>query len=51
MKVRVSDVAELGKLIQDKILKIAGVEKTHTAIAMSTFKETARIPIDTHDTV
>lgn len=51
VKVRVSDVAELGKILQDKILKIAGIEKTHTAIAMSTFKETARIPIDTHDTV
>ena len=49
VKVRVSDVAELGKLIQDKILPIAGVKKTHTAIAMTTFKETARIPIDTHD--
>ncbi len=51
VKVRVSDVAELGKLIQNKILKITGVKKTHTAIAMSTFKETARIPIDTHDIV
>lgn len=49
VKVRVSDVAELGKLIQDKILPITGVTKTHTAIAMTTFKETARIPIDAHD--
>jgi len=51
VKVRVSDVAELGKLIQDKILRIADVKKTHTAIVMSTFKETARIPIDTHDII
>lgn len=51
VKARVSDVAELGKLIHDKILKIEGVKKTRSAIAMSTFKETARIPIDTHDLV
>ena len=51
VKVRVADVTELGKLIQDKILKIAAVSTTHTAIAMSTFKETARIPIDAHDII
>lgn len=51
VKVRVTGVAELGKLIHDKILKIAGVKKTRSAIAMSTFKETARIPIDTNDIV
>ena len=51
VKVRVSDVAELGKLIQDNILKIASVSTTHTAVAMSTFKETARIPIDNHDII
>jgi len=51
VKVRISDVAELGKLIQDKLLKIAGVRTTHTTIVMSTFKETARIPIDDHDII
>ncbi len=51
VKVRISDVAELGKLIQDKILKIAAVRTTHTTIVMSTFKETARIPIDAHDII
>jgi len=51
VKVRVSDVAELGKLIQNKILKITGVKKTHTAVAMSTIKETGQIPIDAHDNV
>ena len=49
VKVRVSDVTELGHLLQEKILKIAAVSTTQTVIAMSTFKETARIPIDTHD--
>ncbi len=48
VKVRVSDVAELGKLIHDKILKIATVSTTHTAIVMSTYKETQRIQIDDH---
>ena len=51
VKVRVSDVTELGKLIQDKILKITAVSTTHTAIVMSTFEETARIPIDAHDII
>jgi len=51
VKVRISDVAELGRLIQDKILKIAAVRTTHTTIVMSIFKETARIPIDDHDIV
>ena len=51
VKARVSDVTELGGLIQDKILKIDGIIKTHTAIAMSTFKETARIPIDMHGVI
>jgi Lrp/AsnC family leucine-responsive transcriptional regulator len=51
VKVRVSDMAELGKFIQEKILKIAAVRTTHTAIVMSSFKETARIPIDAHDII
>jgi Lrp/AsnC family transcriptional regulator, leucine-responsive regulatory protein len=51
VKVRVSDVAELGTFIQNKILKIGGVSTTQTAIAMATFKETARIPIDDHDII
>ena len=46
VKVRVSDVAELGKLIREKILKMTAVRTTHTTIAMSTIKETARIQID-----
>ena len=51
VKVRVSDVAELGTFVQEKILKIAAVRTTHTAIVMSSFKETARIPIDAHDII
>ena len=51
VKVRVSDVTNLGKLIREKILTISAVSKTQTAIAMSTFKETARIPIDDIDLI
>lgn len=49
IKVRVSDVTGLGQLVGEKILKIAAVRSTDTCVAMSTFKETARIPIDEHD--
>ena len=51
VKVRVSDVAELGQLIQEKLLKIAAVSATHSTIVMSTFKETAQILIDGHDII
>jgi Lrp/AsnC family transcriptional regulator, leucine-responsive regulatory protein len=51
VKVRVSDVANLAKLIREKILTLSAVSKTQTAIAMSTFKETARIPIDDIDLI
>lgn len=49
VKVRVSDTAELGKLIQKKIAAIESVHATRTMIVMSTLKETARIPIDDID--
>jgi len=51
VKVRVSDITNLGKLIREKILTMSAVSKTQTAIAMSTFKETARIPIDDIDLI
>jgi Lrp/AsnC family leucine-responsive transcriptional regulator len=46
LKVRVPDTEELGKLLREKILKIDSVRSTRTVIVMSTYKETARIPID-----
>jgi len=46
VKARVSDSAELGRLIQTKIAPIKAVRSTRTAIVMATIKETARIPID-----
>jgi Lrp/AsnC family leucine-responsive transcriptional regulator len=49
VKVRVADTEDLGRFTRDKIAAIASVQSTQTAIALSTYKETARIPIDKVD--
>jgi Lrp/AsnC family leucine-responsive transcriptional regulator len=49
VKIRAADTEALSGLIRDKIASIAGVQSTRTAIALSTYKETARIPIDIID--
>ncbi len=46
VKVRLSDNEELGRFIRDKISSIKAVKSTRTSIVLSTYKETARIPID-----
>jgi Lrp/AsnC family leucine-responsive transcriptional regulator len=46
IKVRAADTEDLGELIRDKIAAIASVRSTQTAIVLSTYKETARIPIE-----
>ena len=46
VKVRVADTQALGLLARDKIASIAAVQSTQTAIVLSTYKETAKIPID-----
>lgn len=46
VKVRVADTEELGRLIRDKIAPIEFVKSTQTGIVLSTYKETAKIPID-----
>jgi Lrp/AsnC family leucine-responsive transcriptional regulator len=46
VKIRVSDPAELQRIIWEKILPLEGVLRTHTSIALSTYKETSRIPLD-----
>ncbi len=51
IKVRVADAEALGQLIHQTINRLKKVKCTHTAIAMSTYKETARIPIDEIDLV
>ena len=49
IKVRVLDNEELGRFIRDKISSIKAVKSTRTSIVLSTYKETARIPIDDID--
>ncbi len=51
VKVRVADVSDLGKLISEKVRMVPEVSQTRTTVAMTTFKETARIPIDAEDMV
>ena len=46
IKVRVADPEDLGRIIRDKIAAVAAVQSTQTAIVLSTYKETARIPIN-----
>jgi Lrp/AsnC family leucine-responsive transcriptional regulator len=46
VKVRVADTEDLGRLTRDKIAAIASVRSTQTEIVLSTYKETARIPIE-----
>ena len=46
VKVRAADTEDLGRLTRVKIGAIASVRSTQTAIVLSTYKETARIPID-----
>jgi len=46
IKVRAADTEDLGRLTRDKIGAIASVRSTQTAIVLSTYKETARIPIE-----
>ncbi|MBN1847209.1 MAG: Lrp/AsnC family transcriptional regulator [Deltaproteobacteria bacterium] len=46
IKVRVSDNEDLGRFVQQKISNMKAVKSTRTSIVLSTYKETARIPID-----
>ena len=46
IKVRCADTRALDTLLREKIAVIDGVVATRTAIALTTLKETARIPID-----
>jgi Lrp/AsnC family leucine-responsive transcriptional regulator len=49
LKARVTGPNELDRLVREKIRSIEGVVATRTSIVLSTFKETARIPIDDLD--
>ena len=46
LKVRVADTLALSKLTRDKIASNPAVQSTQTSIVLSTYKETAKIPIE-----
>ncbi len=46
VKIRVSETAGLGRLLENVIGKLPRVTGTRTMIVMETFKETARIPLE-----
>jgi Lrp/AsnC family leucine-responsive transcriptional regulator len=45
VKIRVADNRELGRFIQEEIAPIKAVVSTRTSVVLSTYKETAKIPI------
>jgi DNA-binding Lrp family transcriptional regulator len=45
-KVRVSDTAQLERVRREKIIALPQVRSTRTVIALQTYKETARFPLD-----
>jgi Lrp/AsnC family transcriptional regulator, leucine-responsive regulatory protein len=47
VKVRVADTEELGRLLRDEVMPLAGVRGTRTQIVLATVKETRRIALDT----
>lgn len=49
LKARVAGPNELDRLVREQIRSIDGVSATRTSVVLSTFKETARIPIDDLD--
>jgi Lrp/AsnC family leucine-responsive transcriptional regulator len=46
IKIRVADNEELGRFIREEIASIKGIRTTRTSVVLSTYKETAKIPID-----
>jgi Lrp/AsnC family leucine-responsive transcriptional regulator len=49
VKARVEDNRELGRFIREEIASIKGIRTTRTSTVLSTYKETAKIPIDEQD--
>jgi len=45
IKIRVTDNRELGRFIQEEIAPIKAVRSTRTSVVLSTYKESAKIPI------
>ena len=49
IKLRAADTHHLGRIIRERIGNHSFVRSTHTAIALSTYKETAQFPIEQID--
>jgi Lrp/AsnC family leucine-responsive transcriptional regulator len=45
VKIRVADSRQLGRFIREEIASIKDVTSTRTSVVLSTYKETAKIPI------
>lgn len=46
IKIRVADDRELGRFLREEIAPVGAVTSTRTSVVLSTYKETAKIPID-----
>ncbi|RMG60372.1 MAG: Lrp/AsnC family transcriptional regulator [Bacteroidetes bacterium] len=46
LKLRVKDAAALSRVLREQIQALPGVEATRTWVALETFKETMRLPLD-----
>lgn len=46
LKVRAADIGHLNEIIENHISSVENVLRTETAVALSTLKETAKIPLD-----
>ena len=49
VKARISNVTSLGELLDQKISTIKGVCRIESSVALSTIKETSRMPLDSID--
>jgi Lrp/AsnC family leucine-responsive transcriptional regulator len=45
VKLRAADTSDLGRLLNDRVRKVAGVRSTRTTIVLETFKETTTLPL------
>jgi len=45
VKLRATDTQDLGRIVREEILTLEGVLETRTTVVLTTYKETARIPL------
>jgi Lrp/AsnC family leucine-responsive transcriptional regulator len=48
VKLRAADTTDLGRIVRERVMPIEGVVDTRTTVVLSTYKETARIPLGEH---